>query len=136
MLKANATKPVILVTHSYMYTDNTTVDQCDTADNTTKTQTNGVDGQRMWRTFVSQYPNIKMVLSGHVLGVGEVVVKPPRPERDLADLRRRGHHEQVAVVVTGIVGRLDDEVVAAIDDPSARRRERELGRQRETADPH
>jgi Big-like domain-containing protein/calcineurin-like phosphoesterase family protein len=68
VLKANANKPVILVTHSYMFRDNTTIDQCDTADNT---KTHGLNGSTMWRNFVSQYPNITTVLSGHVLGVGQ-----------------------------------------------------------------
>jgi len=71
ILKANASKPVILVTHSYMYRDDTTVDQCDTSDNTATTKTNGADGLTMWRQFVSQYPNIATVLSGHILGVGQ-----------------------------------------------------------------
>jgi hypothetical protein len=71
ILKANANKPVILVTHSYMYKDNTTIDQCDTADNTGSTKTNGADGLTMWRVFASRYPNISTVLSGHVLGVGQ-----------------------------------------------------------------
>jgi hypothetical protein len=71
ILKANANKPVILVTHSYMYRDNTTIDQCDTADNTVNTRTNGADGLTMWRKFVSLYPNITTVLSGHILGVGQ-----------------------------------------------------------------
>ena len=62
--------------------------------------------------------------------------EPARPVRDLADLRRGGQHEQVAVVVARIVGRLDDEVVAAIGDLAARRGECELGRERETADDH
>jgi hypothetical protein len=71
ILKANANKPVILVTHSYMYKDNTTIDQCDTSDNTYSTKTNGLDGRTLWRNFVSQYPNVTMVLSGHILGVGQ-----------------------------------------------------------------
>ena len=71
ILKANANKPVILVTHSYMYKDNTTIDQCDTSDNSATTKTNGTDGLTMWRQFVSQYPNITTVLSGHILGVGQ-----------------------------------------------------------------
>jgi len=71
ILKANATKPVILVTHSYMYRDNTTIDQCDTGDNTPSTKTNGLDGLTLWRQFVSQYPNVTTVLSGHILGVGQ-----------------------------------------------------------------
>ena len=71
ILKANPNKPVIMVTHSYMFKDNTTVDQCDTGDNTFNTKTNGLDGFTMWRNFVSQYANMTMVLSGHVLGVGQ-----------------------------------------------------------------
>lgn len=68
VLKANANKPVIVVTHSYMFKDNTTIDQCDTADNT---KTHGLNGFAMWRNFASQYPNITTVLSGHVLGIGQ-----------------------------------------------------------------
>lgn len=71
ILKANPNKPVILVTHSYMYKDNTTIDQCDTGDNTYSSKTNGLDGRTLWRNFVSQYPNITTVLSGHILGVGQ-----------------------------------------------------------------
>jgi hypothetical protein len=71
ILKANPAKPAILVTHSYMYRDNTTIDQCDTGDNTPSTKTNGLDGLTLWHRFVSQYPNITTVLSGHILGVGQ-----------------------------------------------------------------
>ena len=71
ILKANPGKPVIVVTHSYMYKDNTTIDQCDNADNGFSTKTNGLDGFTLWRNFISQYPNITTVLSGHILGVGQ-----------------------------------------------------------------
>ncbi|HSE48309.1 MAG TPA: Ig-like domain-containing protein [Terriglobales bacterium] len=55
--------PVIVVTHSFMYVDDTRVDECDTNDMSVP---DGNDPDRVWRSFVSQYENIFLVLSGHV----------------------------------------------------------------------
>ncbi len=74
VLKANADKDVILVTHSYMSDNNNQRVQpggptsamyfgCD-ADN---------DGEELWNKFVKNYKNIVMVVSGHIAdgnGVG------------------------------------------------------------------
>jgi hypothetical protein len=65
VIAANADKEIILVTHSNMYGDNTRVDQCDTND-----VNRDNDGEETWTKFASQYPNISMVLSGHI-------TKPP-----------------------------------------------------------
>ena len=61
ILNANQDKPVIVVTHSHMYTDNTRADRCDTRD-----MVNDNGGEDAWTKLFSQYPNILMVLSGHM----------------------------------------------------------------------
>src|SRR3954467_562430 len=61
ILQANQDKEVIVVTHSYMFKDNTRVDQCDTKDLNSDNY-----GDKTWSKLISQYPNIVMVVSGHV----------------------------------------------------------------------
>ncbi len=61
VLQANPDKEVIIVTHTFMYSDNTRVDLCDTQD------LDGDNyGDKNWVQFASQYPNISMVVSGHI----------------------------------------------------------------------
>src|SRR5258708_5751961 len=61
VLDANTDKEVIVDTHSYLYSDNTTVDECDTAD-----MVGDNDGAMQWSKLISQYPNISVVVSGHI----------------------------------------------------------------------
>jgi hypothetical protein len=61
VLDGNLDKEVIVVTHSYLYSDNTTVDECDTAD-----MIGDNNGAKLWASLLGQYPNISLVLSGHV----------------------------------------------------------------------
>jgi Carboxypeptidase regulatory-like domain/Calcineurin-like phosphoesterase/Bacterial Ig domain len=61
ILDANTDKEVIVVTHSYLYSDSTPVDECDTAD-----MVGDNDGATQWAKLISQYSNISVVLSGHV----------------------------------------------------------------------
>ncbi len=61
VLDANTDKEVIVVTHSYLYSDDTTVDECDTAD-----MVGDNNGAMQWSKLISQYPNISVVLSGHI----------------------------------------------------------------------
>jgi len=61
VMQANTDKEVLLVTHSYMYGDSTRVDQCDNND-----LTRDNDGEETWTKFASQYPNISLVVSGHI----------------------------------------------------------------------
>jgi hypothetical protein len=61
ILDANQDKPVIVVTHSHMYTDNTRADRCDTRD-----MVYDNNGDDTWTKLFSQYSNILMVLSGHM----------------------------------------------------------------------
>jgi hypothetical protein len=62
IVKANPDKEVIVVTHSYLFVDGTTADRCDTEDRPRKDN----DGEQMWENFVSKYPNIIMVVNGHL----------------------------------------------------------------------
>jgi calcineurin-like phosphoesterase family protein len=61
VLSANADKEVIVVTHSYLFSDSTTVDQCDTAD-----MVGDDNGAMLWSDLISQYPNVSVVVSGHI----------------------------------------------------------------------
>ena len=61
VLAANPDKEAIIVTHSYLYSDSTRVDQCDTQDLVTNNY-----GDKLWAKLVSQYPNVSLVLSGHI----------------------------------------------------------------------
>jgi len=61
VLSSNSDKEVIVVTHSYLYSDGTTVDQCDTAD-----MVGDNDGAMLWSNLISQYSNISVVLNGHI----------------------------------------------------------------------
>ena len=60
-MNANTDKEVIIVTHSYLYSDGTTVDECDTGD-----MIGDNYGAAQWSNLISQYPNISVVLSGHI----------------------------------------------------------------------
>jgi hypothetical protein len=55
--------PVIVVTHSYMYVDDTRVDRCDVND---ISPSNGNDGDMLWEKFASRHENIFLVLGGHI----------------------------------------------------------------------
>lgn len=61
VLDANTDKEVFVDTHSYLYSDNTTVDQCDTGD-----MIGDNYGAMQWSKLISQYPNISVVVSGHI----------------------------------------------------------------------
>jgi hypothetical protein len=62
IVQANPDKEVIVVTHSFLFVDGTTADRCDTED---KPRSDN-DGEQMWESFVSKYPNIIMVVNGHL----------------------------------------------------------------------
>lgn len=67
IIKANQDKDVIIVTHMFTYADNTRISQCD--QNSAGSFGVGQDnnGEDMWWKLVRKYPNIHMVLSGHVV---------------------------------------------------------------------
>jgi hypothetical protein len=67
IIKANQDKDVIIVTHMFTYADNTRISQCD--ENSAGSFGVGQDnnGEDMWWKVVRKYPNIHLVLSGHVV---------------------------------------------------------------------
>lgn len=67
IIKANQDKDVILVTHMFTYSDNTRISQCD--QNSAASFGVGQDnnGEDMWWKLVRKYPNVHLVLSGHVV---------------------------------------------------------------------
>ena len=67
ILKANQDKDAIIVTHMFTYADNTRIAQCDP--NSAASMGVGQDnnGEDMWWKLVRKYPNIHLVLSGHVV---------------------------------------------------------------------
>lgn len=70
LLAANRDKEVIVVTHSYVYLDNTRLNRCDHAGPESMGVGGDNDGEEMWRKFVRKHPNIIMVLNGHTHGTG------------------------------------------------------------------
>jgi carboxypeptidase family protein/calcineurin-like phosphoesterase family protein len=67
IIKANPDKDVIIATHMFTYSDNTRISQCD--QNSAASFGVGQDnnGEDMWWKLVRKYPNIHLVLSGHVV---------------------------------------------------------------------
>ena len=61
VIAANPDKEVFVVTHSYMFSDGTRVDQCDTGDLNSDNY-----GDKLWAKLISQYSNFDMVNSGHI----------------------------------------------------------------------
>lgn len=75
ILKANPTIDAIIVTHAYTYSDNSRIGSCDADSPPTYHMTDANDGEHMWIKFASQFPNIRLVLSGHIktgTGIGRL----------------------------------------------------------------
>lgn len=70
VVAANPDKEVIVITHSYMYLDNSRIGRCDQANAESFGLGTDNDGEEMWSKFVSQHPNITLVLNGHSHGTG------------------------------------------------------------------
>ena len=70
VIKAHPEHNVIINTHSYLDTDGTTHDAEDNGPTMKGDYANGTrgynDGDDMWDKLISRYPNITMVLAGHV----------------------------------------------------------------------
>lgn len=67
ILKANQDKDAILVTHMFTYSDNTRISQCDLNSAASFGVGQDNNGEDMWWKLVRKYPNIHLVLSGHVV---------------------------------------------------------------------
>ncbi len=61
IIAANPDKEVFVVTHSFLFSDGTRVDQCDTGDMNKDNY-----GDKLWAKLISQYPNFDTVTSGHI----------------------------------------------------------------------
>lgn len=69
----NPDAEVLIVTHGYEYFDNTRVALCDNYNAEYYGLGTDNDGDEMWRKLVSQYPNVSMLFSGHIVkGAGEM----------------------------------------------------------------
>jgi len=69
VVQANQDRRVFLVTHSYMYADNTRVDKEDCW-NALSYMNEANVGEQVYEKFVSKHDNIFLVLNGHILGDG------------------------------------------------------------------
>lgn len=67
ILKANQDKDAIIVTHMFTYVDNTRISQCDLNSAASFGVGQDNNGEDMWWKLVRKYPNIHLVLSGHVV---------------------------------------------------------------------
>lgn len=67
VLRNNPDKDVILVTHAFTYADSTRMDKCDGNSSASFGVAQDNDGEQVWEKFASRFPNITMVLSGHVV---------------------------------------------------------------------
>lgn len=67
ILKANQDKDAIIVTHMFTYMDNTRISGCDLNSAASFGVGQDNNGEDMWWKLVRKYPNIHLVLSGHVV---------------------------------------------------------------------
>lgn len=67
IIAANPTKEIIIVTHMFTYADNTRISQCDSNSAASFGVGQDNNGEDMWWKLVRRYPNIHLVLSGHVV---------------------------------------------------------------------
>ncbi len=66
VLDANPDKEIIVVTHSFLFTDSTRADQCNNNDNGA---TGNNQGEDVWQNLLINYPNLSLVLNGHFVGI-------------------------------------------------------------------
>ncbi|HEV7550350.1 MAG TPA: carboxypeptidase regulatory-like domain-containing protein [Candidatus Angelobacter sp.] len=67
ILKANQDKDAIIVTHMFTFVDNTRISGCDPNSAASFGVGQDNNGEDMWWKLVRKYPNIHLVLSGHVV---------------------------------------------------------------------
>jgi hypothetical protein len=65
VLAAYPSAEVIVVTHAYVYIDNTLVSECDQANAQSYNVGGDNNGDTLWTKFISQHSNISLVLNGH-----------------------------------------------------------------------
>lgn len=67
IIQANPDKQVIIVTHMFTFADNTRISQCDSNSAASFGVGQDNNGEDMWWKLVRKFPNIHLVLSGHVV---------------------------------------------------------------------
>ena len=67
VIRANPAAEVILVTHAYGYNDSTRIALCDQYNAESYGLGNDNDGDETWANLASQFPNVTLVLSGHIV---------------------------------------------------------------------
>ena len=67
VLDANPDKEIIVVTHSFTFTDATRGDQCNNNDIFVPGNN---QGEAIWQKLLINYPNLSLVLNGHFIGTG------------------------------------------------------------------
>ena len=65
VLDANPDKEIIVVTHSFLFTDSTRADQCNNNDLPPSGNNQGED---VWQKLLINYPNLSLVVNGHFVG--------------------------------------------------------------------
>jgi Carboxypeptidase regulatory-like domain/Calcineurin-like phosphoesterase len=66
VIEANLDKKVIIVTHGYEFDDNTRLQSCYSDSSGSYGLTSDNDGEEMWNKLAGKFPNVLMVLSGHI----------------------------------------------------------------------
>lgn len=67
ILDANPNMEIIVVTHSFTFTDGTRADQCNNND---LSPIGNNQGEDVWQKLLINYPNLSLVLNGHFIGNG------------------------------------------------------------------
>lgn len=70
VIEAHPDYTTIIVTHNYMYSDDTRVGTGDSWNPHSYISSNVNDGDEIWENLTSLYPNILIVFSGHILNDG------------------------------------------------------------------
>lgn len=63
LMNANPGAKIFVVTHSFIFTDGTRGDLCDTAD---MRHTTGRNAETVWETMLKKHTNLQLVVSGHL----------------------------------------------------------------------
>lgn len=65
IIQANPNAKIFVTTHSFLYTDGTRGDTCDTND---MRGTSGRNAETVWENVLKKYANVQLIVSGHLIG--------------------------------------------------------------------
>ena len=66
VVEAHPDHEVIVAMHSYLFSDNTRITRCAKYNKRPYGLTQDNDGEEVWQKFARKYPNVRLVLSGHI----------------------------------------------------------------------